>query len=303
MWNSHLISYLVEESQTFQLPRYLDLDMSKHNLDWVGRLKPDAPDGATTIAIERSRSNIDVDSLSQHLLGTEFLECQGRILALLQKDPLFSKERQANLSRPDRYMLALARGKRLRQMTDKHEWSDEDHEMAKYLTDDVSPYQLHQTMFRQTLLEQSNPEQKKYWMDLHSSWKIIGAYAQTELGHGSNVSGIELTARWDPKAKEFILHSPTLTASKWWNGSLGRTATHSVIAAQLLLPEGFDDKGEIIYKGYGPHMFVTRVRDAETHLPLPGIAIGDIGPKYGYNSMDNAYMLFNNFRYVCVCFI
>ena len=34
----------------------------------------------------------------------------------------------------------------------------------------------------------------------------------------------------------------------------------------------------------------------KTHQPLDGIVIGDIGPKYGYASMDNGYMLFNNFR-------
>jgi acyl-CoA oxidase len=57
---------------------------------------------------------------------------------------------------------------------------------------------------------------------------IIGCYAQTELGHGSNVRGLETVAKWDPTRKEFEIHSPTLTASKWWNGSMGRTATHAV---------------------------------------------------------------------------
>lgn len=60
------------------------------------------------------------------------------------------------------------------------------------------------------------------------NYDIIGCYAQTELGHGSNVRGLETTARWDPDRKEFELHSPYLTASKWWNGSMGRTATHAV---------------------------------------------------------------------------
>lgn len=57
---------------------------------------------------------------------------------------------------------------------------------------------------------------------------IIGCYAQTELGHGSNVRGLETTAKWDPTKKEFILHTPSLTGSKFWNGSMGRTATHAV---------------------------------------------------------------------------
>ncbi len=120
---------------------------------------------------------------------------------------------------------------------------------------------------------------------------------QTELGHGSNVRGIELQAKWDPKTKEFILHSPSLTASKWWNGTLGRTANHAIVVAQLLLPTksstATTEKG---YTSYGPHPFIVQVRDLKTHQPLPGIAVGDIGPKYGYASMDNAYMLFDNFH-------
>lgn len=111
------------------------------------------------------------------------------------------------------------------------------------------------------------------------------------MGHGSNVRGLELEARWDPKTKEFILNSPTLTASKWWPGSLGRTANHAIVVAQLMLPDGKSK-----YKSYGPHPFVVQIRDMSTHKPLLGIAAGDIGPKYGYTSMDNGYMLFNNFR-------
>jgi acyl-CoA oxidase len=118
---------------------------------------------------------------------------------------------------------------------------------------------------------------------------------KTELGHGSNVRGLELEARWDPKTKEFILHSPTLTASKWWNGTLGRTANHAIVIAQLLLPE-IESSGNQNYTSYGPHPFIVQIRHIKTHQPLDGIIIGDIGPKYGYASMDNGYMLFNNFR-------
>jgi hypothetical protein len=38
---------------------------------------------------------------------------------------------------------------------------------------------------------------------------------RTELGHGSNVRGIECQARWVPETQEFVINSPTLTASKW----------------------------------------------------------------------------------------
>ncbi|KAG9186364.1 acyl-CoA oxidase [Alternaria panax] len=47
---------------------------------------------------------------------------------------------------------------------------------------------------------------------------------------------------------------------------------------------------------HGPQTFVVQIWDAETHQPLPAIAVDDIGPKYGYASMDNGYMLFDHFR-------
>ena len=47
---------------------------------------------------------------------------------------------------------------------------------------------------------------------------------------------------------------------------------------------------------YGPHTFVMQIRDVTTHEPLPGIDVGDIGPKFGYNSVDNGYMRFNYVR-------
>lgn len=79
-----------------------------------------------------------------------------------------------------------------------------------------------------TVREQGSDAQKAYWMPKILDYSIIGCYAQTELGHGSNVRGLETVAKWDPVKREFELHSPHLTASKWWNGSMGRTATHAV---------------------------------------------------------------------------
>lgn len=174
--------------------------------------------------------------------------------------------------------------------------------MSEYLVDDVSPYHLHMTMFATTIREQASDEQHAYWMPKIEAWEIIGAYAQSEMGHGSNVRGLELEAKWDPNTKEFVLHSPTLTASKWWNGTLGRTATHAIVVAQLLLPHRLSPNNEagedadIKYTSQGPHLFIVQIRDSKTHLPLEGIVVGDIGPKYGYAPMDNAYMLFNSFR-------
>ncbi|KAL1845759.1 hypothetical protein Plec18170_009562 [Paecilomyces lecythidis] len=262
--------------------------------DFTDRLRPSQPDGPSTLAREREQSNISVDELGRHLLADNgFLERQARILPIVQREALFSKEKQQNLSRPERFKLGLARAKLLRRLADKHDWGNLDYKMAQYLVDDVSPYMLHTEMFITTVREQASKHQQAHWMPLIESWRIIGAYAQTELGHGSNVRGIELEARWETDAKEFVLHSPTLTASKWWNGSLGRIANHAIVVAQLLLPSQGSPRQ---YVSHGPHPFIVQIRDMKTHQPLDGVVIGDIGPKYGYVTMDNAYMLFNNFR-------
>lgn len=49
-------------------------------------------------------------------------------------------------------------------------------------------------------------------------------------------------------------------------------------------------------KPYGPHPFVCQIRDMKTHEPLEGIHVGDIGPKFGYNTMDNGFLLLNHVK-------
>lgn len=61
---------------------------------------------------------------------------------------------------------------------------------------------------------QGTEEQQQKWLSLANKMQIIGCYAQTELGHGSNVQGLETTATFDPKTDEFVIHSPTQTSSK-----------------------------------------------------------------------------------------
>lgn len=69
-------------------------------------------------------------------------------------------------------------------------------------------------MFIPAIKGQGTDEQQQKWLPLAYKMQIIGCYAQTELGHGSNVQGLETTATFDPQTDEFIIHSPTLTSSK-----------------------------------------------------------------------------------------
>lgn len=261
--------------------------------DFSDALKPADPQGPDSLAKERAQSNVNIDQLAQHLLHrNDFLARQKKILSVIEKRPYFQKKNQLNLARPDRYHLGLARAKEIRRLSLKHGWDIEDYRIADYLTDEMAPYALQTIMFITSIREQCNEEQLKYWLPKVENWEIIGCYGQTEMGHGSNVRGIECEARWNAETRDFTIHSPTLTASKWWNGALGRTANHAIVVAQLMLPD--EQTGKL--KSHGPHQFIVQIRDMKTNKPLEGIVIGDIGPKYGYTAMDNGYMLFNNLK-------
>ena len=97
-------------------------------------------------------------------------------------------------------------------------------------------------MFLNSLKAFCTPEQYAKWVPLGENYDIHGAYAQTELGHGSDVSKLETTATFDPKTDEFVINTPSITATKWWPGEMGRYATHVLAFAQLRIP---DEDGDI----------------------------------------------------------
>lgn len=39
-----------------------------------------------------------------------------------------------------------------------------------------------------------------------------------------------------------------------------------------------------------------QLRSLEDHKPMPGISVGDIGPKFGYNGVDNGFLRFEYVR-------
>ncbi|XP_038051803.1 peroxisomal acyl-coenzyme A oxidase 1-like isoform X1 [Patiria miniata] len=145
---------------------------------------------------------------------------------------------------------------------------------------------LHESMFMHSVFTQTTDEQMVEWLTRAQDHTILGTYAQTEMGHGTFLRGLETTATYDPSTEEFVMHSPTLTAMKWWPGNLGKSVTHAVVAAQLYT------KG----KCYGVHMFMVQLRSLEDHQSLPGIELGDIGPKMGYANIDNGFLRFTHVR-------
>jgi acyl-CoA oxidase len=141
------------------------------------------------------------------------------------------------------------------------------------------------SIFSSTIVGQGSDEQVRFWMPKIYNFEITGSYAQTKLGHGSNVRGLMTIAEYDKQNEQFVLNTPTLRAMKWWPGCLGKVATHVVLYAQTLI-DG---------KEYGLNVFVVQIRD-ENHMPLQGIRLGDLGNKVGDNSNDTGFMILENVR-------
>ena len=59
------------------------------------------------------------------------------------------------------------------------------------------PVGLHLSMFMESMHMFTTEDQKKKWLPKCENMDIIGCYAQTEIGHGSNVAGLETTSTFD----------------------------------------------------------------------------------------------------------
>ena len=82
------------------------------------------------------------------------------------------------------------------------------------------------------------------------------------------------------------MHSPTITSTKYWPGSLGFSASHAIVIARLLIKD----------KDHGIHPFIVQLRSLDDWKPIPGIELGDIGLKMGLNTTDNGYAIFSHAR-------
>lgn len=77
---------------------------------------------------------------------------------------------------------------------------------------------VHFGLFAGALMAQGDKEQQDEWLPQALLLQLYGSFAMTELGHGSFTRGFETTATFDRAADEFVIHTPTDTATKWWIG-------------------------------------------------------------------------------------
>ncbi|XP_026759158.2 probable peroxisomal acyl-coenzyme A oxidase 1 [Galleria mellonella] len=247
---------------------------------------------------EREKCTFDVKELTHYFDGGEEITLNRRKVEeiILSYKELKDEVPEDYLSHKERYENAIRKAILVKDIRKRHNLDTplmpEKYEVTyvntilKGIIKDISPVYLHDTMFLVTIWGQMSPEQQAEWMPKAKDLKAIGTYAQTELGHGTFLRGLETTATYDPETEEFVLNTPTLTAYKWWPGGLGHTVNHCIVVAQLYT------QGK--YRGL--QTFIVQIRDLETHMPLPGIHVGEIGPKFNFQTANNGFLGFKNFR-------
>ncbi|MEU7791672.1 acyl-CoA dehydrogenase [Amycolatopsis sp. NPDC049159] len=112
---------------------------------------------------------------------------------------------------------------------------------------------------------------------------LLGCFAMTEHGHGSDVQHLRTTATYADG--EFVVHTPDHMAQKEYIGNAARDGRLAVVFAQLVT--GGESRGV--------HAFMVPIRDTEGK-PLPGVSIEDCGLKAGLNGVDNGRLSFDNVR-------
>ncbi|XP_064474025.1 peroxisomal acyl-coenzyme A oxidase 1-like [Ornithodoros turicata] len=247
-----------------------------------------ADDVCEELLRERAGATFNVTELTNLLDGgKDKTERRKELEKLFHDDPEFKSEIPAcYLTYSEAYSNALHKCLKIYQKAMDLSDPREILTVADAILHDSTPVHVHFVMFVPALMGHANEEQQAMWLSDALMMKIVGSYAQTELGHGTFIRGLETRATYDPDTEEFVLHTPNLSSIKWWPGSLGKTANHAIVLAQLYT------KGQC----YGIHPFMVQIRSMDNHTPLPGITVGEIGPKMGMRAADNGFLKLDHVR-------
>ncbi|WP_407344832.1 acyl-CoA dehydrogenase [Pengzhenrongella phosphoraccumulans] len=141
-------------------------------------------------------------------------------------------------------------------------------------------------LFASAILHLGTAEHHQRYLPGAMSVEVPGAFAMTEIGHGSDVASIATTAQYDVATQEFVVHTPFRAAWKDYLGNAGLHGTACVLFAQLIT-------GGV---NHGVHAFYVPLRDPATMEFLPGIGGEDDGIKGGLNGIDNGRLHFDHVR-------
>ncbi|MBF6167760.1 acyl-CoA dehydrogenase family protein [Streptomyces gardneri] len=134
-------------------------------------------------------------------------------------------------------------------------------------------------------VENLGTERHREYIERLISLDLLGCFAMTESGHGSDVANLETTATYDPQTQEFVVHSPTPSSRKDYIGGAAEHARMAAVFAQLIT------RGE----NKGVHCLLVPIRD-ENGADLPGVTTYDDGLKGGLPGVDNGRIVFDHVR-------
>ncbi len=134
-------------------------------------------------------------------------------------------------------------------------------------------------------VENLGTERHREYIKRLISLDLLGCFAMTESGHGSDVANLETTATYDPATQEFVVHTPTPSARKDYIGGAAEHARMAAVFAQLVT--GGESKGV--------HCLLVPIRD-ENGADLPGVTTYDDGLKGGLPGVDNGRIVFDHVR-------
>ncbi len=118
-----------------------------------------------------------------------------------------------------------------------------------------------------------------------TSMTLLGGFAMTELGHGSDVASLETEISYDEATDEFVVNSPTPGATKAYIGNAAVDGTMAAVFGQL----------KVGGESHGVHTILVPLRDDQGH-DLPGVTTGDHGHKGGLLGVDNGTISFDHVR-------
>ena len=118
---------------------------------------------------------------------------------------------------------------------------------------------------------------------------LLGCFAMTEVGGGSDVANLGTTATYDPETDEIVVHTPTPSATKDYIGNAAQDGTLAAVFAQLVVGSG--DAA----RSHGVHCVLVPIRGADG-AALPGVTLADCGPKIGLPGVDNGEIAFDHVR-------
>jgi len=124
---------------------------------------------------------------------------------------------------------------------------------------------------------------ERYLADIVTG-KLMGCFAMTETGHGSNVQALGTVATYDADAQEFVIETTSEEAGKDYIGNAAVHGELAVVFAQL----------EVAGESHGVHAFVVPIRSEGA--ACDGVRIEDDGLKMGLNGVDNGRLWFSGVR-------